>query len=117
MNIEPLKNILKIYKDKQKVLFAYLDSDTVSQLKDTLLYDDINNDIYLNDNLIFVSKNTGKIFKKGKTISIDENKITIKTQTNHLTLDSNQYYIFIKQRKNKSKKNNRDFYKALLNNL
>ena len=31
MNIEPLETILKIYKDKQKVLVTYLDDETVSK--------------------------------------------------------------------------------------
>ena len=32
MNIEPLETILKIYKDKPKVLVTYLDDETVSKL-------------------------------------------------------------------------------------
>ena len=117
MNIEPLETILKIYKDKQKVLLTYLNDKTIEKLKNKILYDEYSNDLYLNDNITFVTKNTGKIFKSGKIISINENRITIKTTTNYLTLNLNEYYIFIKQRKNKNKQNERDFYKAILNNL
>ena len=117
MNIEPLETILKIYKDKPKVLVTYLDDETVSKLINKVYYNEETDDLFLNDNITFVKKNTGKIFHSGKIISIDDPEITIKTQSNYLTLNSNEYYIFIKQRKNKSKKNDRDFYKALLNNL
>lgn len=117
MDIEPLETILKIYKDKHKVLVTYLNEETVSKLTNKIYYNEETADLFLNDNITFVAKNTGKIFKSGKIISIDEYKITIKTQSNYLTLNSDEYYIFIKQRKNKSKKNDRDFYKALLNSL
>ena len=117
MNIEPLETILKIYKDKQKVFINYFDDETVSKLLGKSYYNEETDDLFLNDNVTFVKKNTGKIFKSGKVISIDDPEITIKTQSNYLTLNSNEYYLFIKQRKNKSKKNDRDFYKALLNSL
>lgn len=117
MNIEPLETILKIYKDKHKVFVNYLDEETISKLENKIYYDEETDDLFLNDNVTFVKKNTGKIFKSGKIISIDDPEITIKTPSNYLTLQSNEYYIFIKQRKNKSKKNDRDFYKALLNSL
>lgn len=117
MNIEPLETILKVYKDKQKVFANYFDEETVSKLSGKVYYEEETDDLFLNDNITFVKKNTGKIFHSGKIISIDNPEITIKTSSNYLTLNSNEYYIFIQQRKNKSKKNDRDFYKALLNSL
>ena len=115
MNIEPLESILKIYKDKNKVFNKYLDTETLKKLNNKIYYEEGENDIYLNDNITFVKKNTGIIFKSGKVIAIDESKITIKTSINYLTLNSSEYYIFIKQKKNKT--NDRDFYKALFNSL
>ena len=115
MNIDPLESILKIYKDKNKVFEEYLDNEKLAKLNNKIYFEEKENDIYLNDNITFVKKNTGKIYKSGKVISIDTFRITIKTSNNYLTLDSSCYYIFIKQKKNKTK--NRDFYKALLNNL
>lgn len=114
MNIEPLKSILSIYKDKDKVFEDYLDKEISDKLKNYHYYDEKKSDLYLDNNIITVSKNTGKIYKKGKIISINDNKISIKN-TNNITFDSNEYYIFIKNQK--YNKTNRDFYKALLNNL
>lgn len=114
MNIEPLKSILLIYKEKDKVFEDYLDKETSNKLKNYYYYDEKKDDLYLDNNIITVSKTTGKIYKKGKIISINDNKISIKN-VNNITFDSNEYYIFIK--KQKYNKNNRDFYKALLNNL
>ena len=114
MNIEPLKSILSIYKDKDKVFQDYLDTETSNKLKDYNYYDIKNDDLYLDNNIITVSKSTGKIYKKGKIISMNDNKICIKS-INNITFDSNEYYIF--KKKQKYKKTNRNFYKALLNNL
>tara|TARA_B100001287_G_C22684096_1_gene532226 strand:- start:1308 stop:1763 length:456 start_codon:yes stop_codon:yes gene_type:complete len=114
MDIEPLKSILLLYKDKDKVFQDYLDNETSSKLKNYYYYDEKKDDLYLDNNIITLSKTTGKIYKKGKIISINDNKISIKN-VNNITFDSNEYYIFIK--KQKYNKTNRDFYKALLNNL
>ena len=115
MNIEPLQPILRIYKDKHKVFQKYLENETKEKLKNYIYYNQKEKDLYLNDNLIFIHKNTGKIFKRGKIIAIQEEKITIQTTTGNLTLQLDDYYIFIKEKKNKT--SNRDFYKALLNQL
>lgn len=115
MNIEPLQPILRIYKDKNKVFQKYLEVDTKEKIKNHIYYDEKGKDLYLNDNLILIQKNTGKVFKKGKIIAILEKKITLQTSTGNLNVRSDNYYIFIKEKKNKS--SNRDFYKALLNQL
>lgn len=113
--MEPLKNILKIYKNKNKVFQEYLDNDTLKKIENYSFFNENEEDLYLDDNVSFVKKNTGKFYKKGKIIGISDNIITIKTNNNHLNLNKEEYYLFIKQRKNK--KNDRDFYKALLNEL
>jgi len=115
MEIEPLKSILGIYKDKNIVFHRYLDDKTLEQIDKCIYFDCTESDLYLDDNISLVKKTTGKFYKKGKVISIDDDKITIKTNNNHLTIDKLQYYLFIKERKNK--KSDRDFYKALLNQL
>jgi hypothetical protein len=113
--MEPLKNILKIYKDKNKVFQEYLDEKTLKKINNCIYFDENEKDLYLDDNVSFVTKNTGKFYKKGKIIAIENTKITIKTNNNYLNLDKDEYYLFIKERKNK--KSDRDFYKALLNEL
>tara|TARA_Y100001973_G_C5156826_1_gene311222 strand:+ start:400 stop:741 length:342 start_codon:yes stop_codon:yes gene_type:complete len=113
MNIEPLKNILKLYKNKIHVFETYLEEKTLKKIKNKSFYDKEESDIYLNDNITFVKKNTGKYYKSGKVIAIDNSRITIKTPINYITLDSREYYLFIKEKKRKDK----DFYKALFNSL
>lgn len=113
MNIEPLKDILKIYKNKNRVFETYLDEDTLKKIKNKTFYDPKESDIYLNDNITFVKKNTGKYYKSGKVIAIEDYKITIKTSVNYITIDSKEYYLFIKEKKRRDK----DFYKALFNSL
>lgn len=113
MNIEPLKDILKIYKNKNYVFETYFEEKTLKKIKNKTFYNSEESDIYLNDNITFVKKNTGKYYKSGKVIAIEDSKITIKTSVNYITLDSGEYYLFIKEKKRKDK----DFYKALLNSL
>ena len=67
--------------------------------------------------MIFINKTTGKFFKKGIVIKITQDKITIKTNHSNISLDKDKYYLFIKPRKNKLKKNNHKYFKELLNSL
>ena len=115
MNIYPLECILKIYNNKDKVFQKYLDTNTANKIKGYSYFDETLRDLYLNDIVILIQKNTGKIFKKGKIISIEDNSITIQISSYYITVNKNNYYIFIKDKNNKS--NNREFYKALLNQL
>ena len=113
MNLEPLANILKIYKDKNYVFENYLPHETLKKIKNRSFHQDSEFEIYLNDNITFVSKNTGKFYKSGKVIAIDNSKITIKTSINYITLNSEEYYLFVKRKKRRDK----DFYKALFNSI
>ena len=116
MSIEPLKYLLDIYSDKHKVLIHYLPNKTTNKLNN---YYYINNPetLFLNDRIIFVQKNTGKIYQQGIIIKITTNKITIKTRNSNISLPKENYYIFINPRKNKLQKNNRKFYQELLKSL
>tara|TARA_A100001037_G_C14938735_1_gene539506 strand:+ start:505 stop:852 length:348 start_codon:yes stop_codon:yes gene_type:complete len=115
MNIEPLGSILEIYNNKDKVFQEYLEPKTSQKIKGYTYFDEKEKDLYLNDNILCIKKNTGKFFKKGKIIAIDENNITLKISNYHFTINKEENYLFIKEKKNK--KNNREFYKALLNQL
>ena len=113
MNLEPLSKILKLYKNKNKVFETFFLEETLKKIKNKYFYDENQNELYLNDNITLVKKNTGKFYKSGKIIAINQKKITIKTNNNYITIDSNEYYIFIKY----TKKKNKEFYKALLDIL
>ena len=116
IDMEPLQSILEFYKNKDKVLKKYLPSKTIEKIQDFVFYNEREETLFLDENVTFVKKNTGLIDKKGKVICIRDDLITLKTINKaNITMNKNEYYIFIQQRKNK--KNNRNFYKSLLNEL
>lgn len=114
--IEPLQNLLQIYNDKHKVLLYYLPKKTIKKLNN-YEYVTNNESLFLNDRLIFIQKNTGKIYKQGIIIKINKKRITIKTRNENISLLKENYYLFINPRKNKLQKNNRLFYQELLKSL
>ena len=113
--MEPLKNILTIYEDKERVLRMFLPLSSTKHLDEYEYVQDLDT-LFLNDRIIFISKSTGEIYKKGTIIKITEDKITIKNGMN-ISLPKNDYYTFRYLRKNKSRKNNRQFYEGLLKSL
>ena len=72
--------------------------------------------LYLDEMILLVSKSTGLIEKKGRTIKINENQITLRIQNKYnLCFQKDDYYLFKKQRR--KKKNEKEFYESLLKNL
>jgi len=114
--MEPLKNILEIYDDKQKVLLQYLPHESTKALSNHEYVQDLES-LFLNDRLVCIKKSSGKIHKKGIVIKITEMKVTLKTTTMNISLVKDDYYIFRYLKKNNSKKNNRKFYEELLKSL
>tara|TARA_B100001063_G_C16610546_1_gene475502 strand:+ start:432 stop:779 length:348 start_codon:yes stop_codon:yes gene_type:complete len=114
--MEPLKSILSIYENKQKVLLQYLPQESVKILTNHEYVQDLET-LFLNDRLIFIKKSSGKIHKKGVVIKITKEKITLKTNIHNVSLPKDDYYIFRYMKKNNSKKNNRKFYEELLKSL
>jgi hypothetical protein len=115
--MEPLHNLLAIYGDKQKVLYHYLPNESTKKLDNHEYVDDLET-LFLNDRLVFISKETGKIYNTGSVIKITEKKIMIKSRSrNNLSLKKDEYYLFRYLKKNKSKKDNRKFYEELLKSL
>ena len=115
--MEPLHNLLTIYGDKQKVLLHYLPNESTKKLDNHEYVEDLET-LFLNDRLIFISKETGKIYNNGSVIKITEDRITIKSRSrNNLSLKKYDYYLFRYLKKNRSKKDNRKFYEELLKSL
>ena len=114
--MEPLKSILSIYENKEKVLLQYLPSESVKSLSNHEYVQDLET-LFLNDRLVCIKKSSGKIHKKGVVIKITNEKITLKTTTMNLSLPKQDYYLFRYLKKNNSKKNNRKFYEELLKSL
>jgi len=112
--LNPLSSLLILYKDKELVLRKYLPDETVSKLGKYIFYQKEEMLLYLNDTICCISPETGKIVEKGKIISINGTMLTLKKSSYHITIDSDDYFIFSKQKK---KSENRDFFKELLKQL
>ena len=113
--MEPLKNLLSTYKDKEYILKHYLPESSTKLLNEYEYVYDLDT-LFLNDKIIFIKKSTGEIYKKGIVIKITEDKITIKNGMN-ISLPKNDYYLFRYLKKYKSKKNNKKYYEELLKSL
>jgi hypothetical protein len=113
--IDILKPILDIYDTKKEVLLFYLDASVKAQVEDFDYLDD-DNDLFLNDKVYCVNRSTLELEDIGFIQAIKEKKMTLKVKGKYgVHLNKDEYHIFIKRRKNK--KNDREFYKALLNAL
>tara|TARA_B100000212_G_C27251354_1_gene480379 strand:+ start:359 stop:700 length:342 start_codon:yes stop_codon:yes gene_type:complete len=110
-----LKPILDIYDIKKNVLLFYLDK-TIRETVTELDYLDDDNELFLNDKIYCIDRATLTLDHIGIIQRIINNKVTIKKRGNYsVHLNKSSYHIFIKRRK--SKQNDREFYKALLNSL
>jgi len=110
-----LKPILDIYDTKKDVILFYLDSKLKGQVEDFDYLDD-DNDLFLNDKVYCIKRSTLDLDVVGFIQAIKEKKISLKVKSKYgVHINQDEYHIFIKRRK--CKKNDRDFYKALLNSL
>ena len=110
-----LKPILDIYDTKKEVLLFYLDSTIKNKVEDFDYLDD-DNDLFLNDKVYCIKRSTLELDIIGFIQAIKEKKISLKVKSKYgVHINQDEYHIFIKRRK--CKKNDREFYKALLNAL
>ena len=110
-----LKPILDIYSTKKEVLLFYLDAAVKAQVEDFDYLDD-DNDLFLNDKIYCISRSTLDLDIIGFIQAIKDKNISLKVKSLYgVHINQDEYHIFIKRRK--TKKNDREFYKALLNAL
>lgn len=112
--IDILKPILDIYDIKKDVLLFYLTPEIRSTVEDFEYLDD-DHELFLNDKIYLISRTTLQLVKSGTIHAIQNNYVTIKYKRYNNHLPISEYHIFIKRKR--SKKNDRDFYKALLESL
>ena len=113
--MDVLKPILDIYDTKKDVLLFYLDSKVKEQVEDFDYLED-DNDLFLNDKVYCIKRSTLELDVVGFVQAIKEKKISLKVKSKYgVHINQDEYHIFIKRRK--CKKNDREFYKALLNSL
>ena len=93
--MEPLKDILTIYEDKEKILKYFLPESSTRHLDEYEYVQDLDT-LFLNDKIIMIRKSTGEIYKKGTIIKITGDKITIKNGMNISLPDSTLTLLHIK---------------------
>ena len=115
-NSEPLRSVLSLYQNKDKVLRHYLPSTTVKLIGRHGLFDEADDMLYLNDNLILVSKTTGLSIGMGKIIRISGTRVTLKTRYDNMSFDIEESYPFIKHKK-QTNTDKREMFRAILQNM
>tara|TARA_B100000674_G_C37081016_1_gene575907 strand:- start:149 stop:484 length:336 start_codon:yes stop_codon:yes gene_type:complete len=111
--MEPLRSLLEFSEDKHADLMKYLPSKTIHKLQNHEYRE--SEDIYLNESVVCVSRETGLVGNYGKVVKVTDDTITVKQGYRNLYVPLKEIYLFKKLRK--TKKNDRDFYEALLNIL
>ena len=120
---EPLESLLNLYDNKEEVLCQFLPDETIDQLsKHTYL--DIDNEIFVHEHLLCVSKQTGLLVCKGKIVDIkdmsdssgDHKLFTIRSQGRNLCISPKDFYLF-KKHTHKQSKDKSEFFKSLLETL
>tara|TARA_Y100000389_G_scaffold196016_1_gene228255 strand:+ start:1050 stop:1391 length:342 start_codon:yes stop_codon:yes gene_type:complete len=113
MDTEPLKKIMNLSNDKKNTLLYFLDPNIIQKV---YKYDLEFSQFYINDKVFCIKRNTLELSYEGKILCINNKRIGIK-KNKYLTIyiDPKQYYIFVKQSTNM--KNQKDFFKKLLEEL
>jgi hypothetical protein len=114
--MEPLKSILELYEgdeEIQEALLRYLPERTKGHLHNHIYVD--YSDIYLKEYITCIKKSTGLKELSGTTHKVTEETMLLKIGCKNIYVKPPNYYFFKKIRK--QKKNPRDFYMALLDNL
>ena len=113
MNIEPLKSILEWSPDKKDTLLYYLPYEVK---KKVFRLDLEEKSLYVQDRVQCVRRDTFEIEHGGTILFIENGKIGLKiTSVKTVTINPNEYYIFVRNKKSISKK--REFMKQLLEQI
>ena len=111
----PLDFIINESNNPSDILLRYLPDKTYEIIKNKIYYDPYNSDLFLNQKICCIDKSNGKIAHRGNIIKIKDNFISIRCSNKCLHINTEDFYIFISQ--NKSKKNDYEYFQALLNML
>ena len=120
---EPLESLMNLYDNKEEVLCQFLPEETVEQIsKHTYL--DKDDEVFVHEHLLCVSKQTGLLVCKGKIVDIKEMSdsediyklFTIRSQGRNLRVSPRDYYLF-KKHTHKQSKDKSEFLKSLLKNM
>jgi hypothetical protein len=116
MPIYPLQSLLSISDDPMRDCLLYLPPITTKHLgcHEFISADD---DLFLSEMVVCVSKQTGLCVGSGKLVSITSDKLVISHNRRNIYMYPQDIYVFRKLRKQRRKKQDREFYEALLHLL
>ena len=113
LTIEPIKDLLDIYTDKNKVFLEYLNINTLKLLEDSVYYEKGVDQLFIYDKIFCLDKSTLKVSHIGCIIYYSKNNIAIKKKSKYyISIDPDDFYIFYKRKLKKDSK--KDFMISLL---
>ena len=113
MNIEPLKSVLEWSEDKKETLMYYLPFEVKKKVINLEFEEE---KLYVQDRVLCIKRNTLELEHQGTIVYIENGKIGLKvTSIKTVTINPNDYYIFVRNKKSISKK--REFMKQLLEQI
>lgn len=113
LTIEPIKDLLEIYNDKNKVFLEFLDLNTLEKIEGSIYYEKDIDQLFVYDKIFCVDKSTLKISHSGHIIYYSKDNITIKKKSKYyMSIKPDNYYIFYKRKLKKNSK--KDFMISLL---
>ena len=116
LKYEPLKSILDLTDNKQDSIVFFLKDEIKSKMNNYYLYEEKNNDIFLNQLIICIKRCDLSLDIKGRIVSIKNNIVGININNLYTKyIPMNLYYIFLKDKK--SKNSDAEFFEHLLKNL
>ena len=113
LKIEPLRDLLDIYSDKNSIFLYYLNDKVLQLLDGSIYYENDIDQLYVYDKIYCLDKSTLKVEHIGQIIYYSKNDITIKKNSKYfMRIIPEDYYIFYKRKLKKNSK--KDFMISLL---
>jgi len=113
LNVEPLKDLLDIYTDKNRVFMYYLNNDVLDKIDGFIYYEDHLDQLFVYDKIYCIDKSTLKNIHHGQIMYHTKSEIIVKIKNKYsIHINPKQYYIFYKRKLKKNSK--KDFMISLL---
>lgn len=105
LKIEPLKELLDLYDDKNVVFVKFMNIETLNQLEGSVYYEEKIDQLFIYDKISCVDKSTLNILHYGQIIYYSKEDITIKKKSKYcIRIDPEDFYIFYTRCKKKLSK-------------
>ena len=113
LKIEPLKEILEMYSDKNQVFLDYMNIKVLKTIEGSVFYEENIDQLFIYDKLYCIDKSTHNVSHEGRIIDYSKDDITIKKNNKYyIRVNPKEYYIFYKRKLKKNSK--KEFMISLL---